>query len=58
MKNLDLAELPPNLRAKVLAFRRELIAERDFCVAFRKKVYRSMWAHEHNVPASPRGQRG
>jgi hypothetical protein len=30
----------------------------DFCVAFRKKVYRSMWTHEHNVPASPRGQRG
>ena len=29
----------------------------DFCVA-RKKVYRSMWTHEHNVPASPRGQRG
>ena len=27
-------------------------------VAFRKKVYRSMWTHEHNVPASPRGQRG
>jgi hypothetical protein len=30
----------------------------DFCVAFRKKMYRSMWSHEHNVLASPRGQRG
>ena len=29
MKNLDLSELPPNLRAKVLPFRRELIAERE-----------------------------
>ena len=29
MKNFDLSELPPSLRAKVLAFRRELIAERE-----------------------------
>jgi hypothetical protein len=58
IKRMRAAVPAKNVQINGICERFHKIVLSDFCVAFRKKMYRSMWSHEHNVLASPRGQRG